>query len=117
MPKNSSTRETAPEMPAAKSGRAPSRRPPGVSGEGPVRPSHAEFLDAVRLGAVKLLLEEKRRSDAPLEPSVRRVQYGVVLAEPMVLLRWAEDNAGQWHRTEFTLPTAAAKALFAALNK
>jgi hypothetical protein len=124
MAKPSSTKETMPEMPAAKVGRPSSRRPPAASGEalatgrGPdTRTSHAEFLDAVRLGTAKLLLEEKRRSDGNVDPSVRRVQYGAELGPTLLLVRWAEDNAGLWQRTEFALPRGAAKALGALLAK
>src|SRR5690606_11054522 len=102
MPKPSSTKETTPEMPAAKTQRN-SRRPPAASGEAFVASSsegpalglttHAEFLEAVRMGTTKLLLEEKRRSDGSVDRGVRRVQYGAELGATLVLVRWAEDNA------------------------
>jgi hypothetical protein len=124
LPKNPRTQETAPEMPAAKSRRsAPPSKPrtlraPPASGETKIGSSgHADFLDAVTSGSVRLIGEEKRRGDVPMEPGMRRVQYGVAFGERVVLIRWAEDNSGHWHKTEMNLPSSAIKALVAALDR
>lgn len=117
-PKNPRTQETAPEMPAAKSMRPP---PAGTgmtsatapaSGEKPVgTTSHADFLDAVVSGAIRLIGEEKRRGNVQLEDGMRRIQYGVTTGERLVLVRWAEDNTGHWHKTELSLPRDFGRAL------
>jgi hypothetical protein len=109
-------------MPAAKSMRPGQRRSDApanaVSGEKVVgTASHADFLDAVTRGTCRLLGEEKRRSGAQLEPGIRRVQYGVATGERVVLIRWAEDNAGNWHKTELNLPKSAVKALVALVTR
>jgi hypothetical protein len=122
-PKNN--QETAPEMPSAKSmrpGAPPARLDSGVppvSGEKPAGTSsgHADFLDEVTQGSVRLLGEEKRRGDVPFEPGIRRIQYGAAVAERVVLLRWSEDNAGHWHKSEMSLPLSAVRALTALLER
>jgi hypothetical protein len=123
LPKNPRNQPTAPEMPAAKSMRplGPGARDSGTqpaSGEKWVgTASHADFLDAVTNGKVRLIGEEKRRADTSLEPGIRRVQYGAVIGERVALIRWVEDNAGHWQRTELTVTKSAIKALAAALEK
>lgn len=120
LPKNPSTQETAPEMPAAKSLHPAARsKKPSVSGQVPVGSStgHADFLDAVTQGTMRLLGEEKRRGDQPLEGGMRRVQYGVAVGERVVLVRWSEDNAGHWHKTELSVPLGAARALASLLER
>jgi hypothetical protein len=101
-------------MPAAKSMRptgAASASPP-ASGEKPVGSrSHADFLDAVASGAIRLIGEERRRGNVQLEDGMRRIQYGVTTGERLVLVRWAEDNTGHWHKTELSLPKDLGRAL------